>query len=313
MRKILLFITFHFSLLAGAQQTPAWNTDTSSGKFPGTVCGTYKSNPTSVFYIVDGVRYTAKKFSSISPEDIENLQVLKGEAAAKLYGPSAALVISITTKKKSGYIVVRDREDKKPLASASLVFNESSQVVNRIAEEDGRVHTKNITHGKMPVEVSCVGYKKKTVMLDISKNSVHEIELERDYNTLGEVVVVSYLSIRRCRIVLHCGGNLIADTLISTAAFTAPSATPTQNYLQVYPNPSKSNASIYLRLPSETGNSLRAELLNASGQIIKTITLPSSKAASFRFGLPQLTAGMYYVRVTDAGLGKSYVGNLVVE
>lgn len=280
---------------------PALNADTSSGKFRGTVCGTYEPNPNSVIYIVDSVRYTAKKFSRISPEDIENLQVLKGEAAAKLYGPSAALVISITTKRKSGYIVVRDGEDKEPLASASLVFNENYRKVPRIAGEDGRVDTKNMTHGKMQVEVSCIGYKTKTVLLDISKKSIHHVEMEKDHDTLEQVVVTTEGGRR-----VWCGWRISYERVMG------PPASPSSVYLKVFPNPAKSNSAIYLQLPSQE-NPSRAELLNVSGQLIKTINLQPSKTASHRFDLPQLSAGMYHVRVTDAGSGKSHVANLVVE
>lgn len=274
-----------------------------------------KTDPKSVIYIVDGVSYTANGLPEIKPEEIESIDVLKSDVVANLscsYVQDKEIIL-ITTKRKSGYIVVRDGEDKKPLASASLVFNECYQVVNRVAGEDGRVYTKGITADRMPVEVSCVGYKSKTVLLDITKNSVHEIELEKDYDTLEQVIIVSYEPIRCRRNVCtyRCGGVVI-DCMISTADTSSP-VKPTSNYLQVYPNPSRSNASIYLRLPSERGSRLQAELLNASGQLIKTVTLQSSKIQSQRFDLPQLSAGMYYVRITDVDLGKRYVGNLIVE
>lgn len=315
MRKILLFIILHLTVLAGAQETRV-KTDNSSGKTGAAVlleCGRQRSKPAPVIYIVDGVSYTANEFPEIYPEDIENIQVLKGETAAKLHGSAIDGVICITTKRKPGQIVVRDREDRKPLASASLVFNECYQEVNLVADEEGRVDTKGITPGRMPVEVSCVGYKKKTVLLDITKNSFHDIELERDYDTLQQVVVVGYHAIRCGRTIRGCGGVTIIDTIVSTVASTVLPAKPIQDYLQLYPNPSRSNTSIHLSLPSERGSRLQAELLNTSGQLIKTAVLPSGKAANARFDLPHLSSGIYYVRVTDVDLGKRYVGRVVVE
>lgn len=310
MRKILLFITLHLALLAGAQETPASKTNSSSAsksEAPLVIrCGSQMPEPNSILYIVDGFVYQLKGMAEISPEDIRKVDTITGKRALELYGSLAETVIYVTTNRKPGQIVVRDREDHKPLASASLVFNECYQVVNRAAGEDGRVDTKGITPGKTPVEVSCVGYKRKTLLLDITKNSIHEIELERDYDTLQQVVVAAYPITRCWRCYAMICSKLIACNTVP--ALSAPSV-----YLKVFPNPAKSNSAIYLQLPSTQNSFLRVELLNSSGQLIKISTLQAGKATNARFDLPQLSAGMYYIRVADTDLRKTYVGNMIVE
>jgi hypothetical protein len=329
MRKILLFTTLSFSLLAGAQETASSKKDTSSRKTgtavrnPHTGCSKGCCRPdgkkkepliANPNYLCFGSGSRPGEITRM-PEEVLKAKMLASSPSAKPSGSATEGVIFTPVRKEHGYIVVRDGEDKKPLASASLVFNECYQMIDRIAGEDGRVDTKGITTGRMPVEVSCIGYKKKTLLLDITENSVHEIELERDYDTLEQVIIVSPHTIRCGRTIRGCSGAIIDCIIISTTdtVSPAPPANPTRNHLQVYPNPSRSYASIYLRLPLETGSRLQAELLNSSGQLIKTSILQPGKATNARFDLPQLSSGMYYVRVTDADLGKRYVGNLVVE
>lgn len=308
MRKILLFITLCFSLLAGAQETAAPKTDASSGRHSAKVflrCGR-KPEPNSVLLIVDGLIYKQEKLKEINPDEILEIKVLKKAEAVALAGAWAEGVILLRTNRKPGQIVVRDREDRKPLASASLVFEQGARHTHLIADENGRVNTERITPERTEVKISCVGYKTQTVWLDINNKSFHEVVLERACDTLQEVVVTNYTHTRcgRCRI--SCGGVCIKteayDTLPQPAAL-----------LQLYPNPAKSASAVYLQTPSTKSNLLRAELLNASGQLVKTINIPSSKISTARFDLPLLSAGMYYVRLTDALLGKSYVGSLVVQ
>lgn len=313
MRKILLFITLCFSLLAGAQETTVSNTDASSGQHSAKVilrCGR-KPEPNSVLLIVDGILYKEDRLKEINPDEILEIKVLKGAEAAQLIGSSAEGIIIVTTNRKPGQIVVRDREDRKPLASASLVFKQCYRYTHLAADENGRVDTKRITPERTEIRISCVGYKTQTVLLDINKDSYHEVMLERAHDTLPEVVVTSYTYTRcgRCR--SSCGSVCIKkhiyDTLV-TPATVMPTA-----LFNLFPNPAKSASAVYLQIPSTPANFLRAELLNASGQLIKTFNIPSSKTATARLDLPPLSAGMYYVRLTDAAFGKSYAGSLVVQ
>lgn len=260
-----------------------------------------KPGPGNILYIIDGRVSTAVGMKQINPAEIVKIEMLK-DGKALSCNPKAPEVILVTTNRKKSQIVVRDREDRKPLASASLVFNEGY----RQAGEDGSIDTKGMATGKHTVTISCIGYKEKTFTLDITPNSIHDIELERDYDTLQPVVVVGYPQIRCGRCWVGCGGWCIKKKRIDT--LPAPSV-----YLKAFPNPAKSHSSIYLQLPSPNNNLLHAELLSPSGQLIKSISLQPGKTPNIRFDLPLLTAGMYYVRLTDMGLKKSYVANVVVE
>jgi len=89
-----------------AGQVPGVNVNTSSGR-PGATPDVMLRGPTSInasgrgqnpLYIVDGV-IIAGGLPEINPQDIENIEVVKGAAGASLYGARAANgVINITTR-----------------------------------------------------------------------------------------------------------------------------------------------------------------------------------------------------------------------
>jgi hypothetical protein len=61
--------------------------------------GSSKTSPSLIF--VDGEKKTKKEMDALSPDQIKSVEVLKGDAAIKAYGPDAKDgVIKITTKKK---------------------------------------------------------------------------------------------------------------------------------------------------------------------------------------------------------------------
>jgi TonB-dependent SusC/RagA subfamily outer membrane receptor len=61
--------------------------------------GGSKTSPSLIF--VDGEKKTKKEMDALSPDQIKSVEILKGEAAIKAYGPDAKDgVIKITTKKK---------------------------------------------------------------------------------------------------------------------------------------------------------------------------------------------------------------------
>jgi TonB-dependent SusC/RagA subfamily outer membrane receptor len=63
------------------------------------VKGGSKTSPSLIF--VDGEKKTKKEMDALSPDQIKSVEILKGEAAIKAYGPDAKDgVIKITTKKK---------------------------------------------------------------------------------------------------------------------------------------------------------------------------------------------------------------------
>jgi TonB-dependent SusC/RagA subfamily outer membrane receptor len=58
------------------------------------------SDGTSPLIIVDGKEVSNKKVEDINPDDVESMNVLKGESATELYGDKGKNgVIVITTKK----------------------------------------------------------------------------------------------------------------------------------------------------------------------------------------------------------------------
>ncbi len=87
-------------LLVGAcaqAPTPAPRSAASSS---GAACS--NARQASVVYLVDGKRVTCVAAMSVAASEIASVEVLKGDVAVLLYGPSAA----------SGVVVIRTRQER---------------------------------------------------------------------------------------------------------------------------------------------------------------------------------------------------------
>ena len=60
------------------------------------------TNHIEPLYVIDGKIISNEKFKKINPSDIENIEVIKGNQAAELYGQNGINgVLKITTKKRN--------------------------------------------------------------------------------------------------------------------------------------------------------------------------------------------------------------------
>ena len=64
------------------------------------VCGKTISNKTEPLYVVDGTLINSKQFSTVNPNDIDNIKILKGVEATALYGSQAVNGVVIMTTKR---------------------------------------------------------------------------------------------------------------------------------------------------------------------------------------------------------------------
>jgi TonB-dependent SusC/RagA subfamily outer membrane receptor len=72
-----------------------------NGKKSGITFSGSPSGSTPGLILIDGEKKTKKELDALSPDQIKSVEILKGEAAIKAYGPDAKDgVIKITTKKK---------------------------------------------------------------------------------------------------------------------------------------------------------------------------------------------------------------------
>jgi outer membrane receptor for ferrienterochelin and colicin len=72
-----------------------------AGKKSGITFSGSPSGSTPALILIDGEKKTKKELDALSPDQIKSVQVLKGDALIKEYGPEAKDgVIKITTKKK---------------------------------------------------------------------------------------------------------------------------------------------------------------------------------------------------------------------
>jgi hypothetical protein len=96
-------------------------------------------------------------------------------------------------------------------------------------------------------------------------------------------------------------GNISKYSAIRTVAGTEGS-----NTMMVYPNPSPGNATVSV---AQISGSLRVELLDNAGRVIKRVQNSSDNSVTFT----GLKTGIYLVRATDLATGESNVQKLIVE
>lgn len=276
-------------------------------------CGTGSVFNNQPLFVVDGIPYEAGEIKSINPADILEVTVLKDAYAAAIYGCRASNgVVLITTKRiHHRKIVVKDANNLLAVNNASIEARstKSDKSVFFTTDEFGILETDSLKSNDFMIKVSAVGYKAKEVSLKAIQQYKGEIELERDFEELEEIVIAgfqkiicrrtyTYQQVTKCAIKDCCIIGLSAKTQQENDlrnAFGNPKS------ISVYPNPIAASGIINISFPNVKPGLYQLRLLSATGQLFYSFQKQiSGKGEIEQIHLNEkIMPGMYIVQVTD--------------
>ena len=326
MRKAILFLSIacllNFNLTLSAQicglyrnlqlppDTPALN---SHPVIMLTRCASTANTEKQPLLLVDGEIRLLSDLGSLSPDDIESIDVLKKDAFPMRCGTGGPNnVILITTKRKAPEFLIRDKEDGRAIPSATVRYISGSDTMMFVSDEDGLVIPKTLKPGKnYRIEISSVGYKDLSIEMAGRSTGRQEILLERDIRSCTPVVVLGYGSIIRscggCYCIVRRRAALIGE---DSVMYRMQNNRP----LRVYPNPVSRGREFYIETGFSSSSSIRVTLISSGGYIISSAMYAINKGSS-RINIMADTrwgAGVYFIRMQDER-GEMILEKIVIQ
>lgn len=276
-------------------------------------CGTGSVSNNQPLFVVNGIPYEAGEIKSINPADILEVTVLKDAYAAAIYGCRASNgVVLITTKRiHHRKIVVKDANNLLAVSNASIEARsiKSDKSVFFTTDEFGKLETDSLKSNDYMIKVSAVGYKPKEVSLKTIQQYKGEIELEREFLELKEIVILgfqkiicrrtyTYQQVTKCSIKDCCIIGLSAKTHEENDlrnSFGNPKS------ISVYPNPVAASGTINISFPNVKPGLYQLCLLSSTGQLFYSFQKQiSSKGETEQIHLNErIVPGMYIVQIID--------------
>jgi hypothetical protein len=288
---LLLLVAFQMALLADGQDSVRLNCRT--GGLP------LKAD----LFVVDGVVQTLEDMEKFNPDNIASIDILKDAAKARTFScKPVANVVIITTKRRVPLIEITDSEDGHALASATIELKNNQRTTVITSDEQGKASIKEPAQGSYEMTVSMTGYQTRTFHLGLDRNSVYQVRLDKQYRSL-DTVIIKDVCIKRTRCFSYtCGGFRCTGRGIQIETVIKDTVDVTRSRAKVYPNPASANSPVTIQWPEGASDKVEATLLNASGQVMKSSTYQTGKTLTNRFDLPDIAAGLYFIRLKGNGI-----------
>jgi TonB-dependent SusC/RagA subfamily outer membrane receptor len=251
--------------------------------------------------VIDGVPLERYNLSSINPNDIESIDILKDAAASALYGCRAARgVIIITTKNaKLLRFIIKDFLDgnRIPGATVSFISADKKDTIMMAANDSGVVVADKLNPSvSYTMEVSSVGYKTQTYLYQYNySNKEKELLLEKNISTCSEVIISAMQCSRRIR--CYCGVICIKrqkqDVLENKSA----------SIVKIYPNLVQKGGVLNLQFNTYDGMNKNIRIVSIDGKNMLQQTLKANGRKSvFQVQTdPRWSAGIYFVQLYANG------------
>ncbi len=268
-------------------------------------CGATNFNGAPLL-IIDGVPADASQLKQLNPNDIIRIDILKGSSAAAIYGQCAANGIVIITTKRRKHLVIQDADSKSFLEGATVKIlpdKKNIEPIVLIADKNGEADLSSLKDKQeYTMEVSCIGYKTKTIRISKTENN-RPVELEKDFKRMGEVIVVTYSS--QCG---HSCGCICYTT--RQANYNDVQKSDAVNFA-VYPNPSAISGTVTVNLSRPMEGKI--SIVNAAGQTVQALNIADNNTLISGIKLNVVTAGIYFIRLTDAKTKKTFSQKLIIQ
>jgi TonB-dependent SusC/RagA subfamily outer membrane receptor len=248
--------------------------------------------------VIDGVLLERYNLSSINPNDIESIDILKDAAASAIYGCRAARgVIIITTKNaKLLRFIIKDFLDgnRIPGATVSFISVDKKDTIMMAANDSGVVVTDKL---KNPfgynMKVSATGYKPLSLSLkNTYSKKEQEVMLERDAKLCQEAIITVFDHCRRCR----CGCRVMSKRIYADAKVENVFKTETG---KVFPNPVQKGKAITIETRTQAEGSIEIKLTSLDGKFVLSQPQKTYKGLN-RFIIntdPRWSAGIYFIQL----------------
>jgi len=145
-----------------------------------------KDGVDKALYVIDGIKQKSSDLNKIDPNTIATVDILKGEAATRLYGDDAKNgVVLISTKKSDskGNLTWTEKTDSTIVKSTIVIKSKSSKDADPLYVVDGKV-MKNFDEASLdPEKISSISVLKNEIAIKKygakAKNGVIEITLKK--------------------------------------------------------------------------------------------------------------------------------------
>ena len=239
--------------------------------------------------VLDGELTTSRKFSSIDPNSIESISILKDASVTAIYGYRAMNGVILITSKKE--ILIKDLETGQAVPNASVKIILRDETLEVAADSNGIVALPMDKFQSIKtVAVSCVGYEPK-IQSSVNTNKLIVISLTKKVSKLGEVVVVNY-SATSCRLVCCCG----VICTVKNSPDSKLNFTQKENAMTIYPNPVKSNGRLRIISKQPYNN---YQIFSTAGVLMQEGMITISAGQPLSVSINHFAAGNYIIRFAN--------------
>lgn len=159
---------------------------------------------------------------------------------------------------------------------------------------------------KVTLVSSCVGFVPTEKHIDLTKDSFTDIVLMQNNQVNGEVVVTANTG-------RHVRGLVGTTSIISWGNSQEKVKKIKNNQICIYPNPIKTNSALNVELNQKETGTYSLQLFNISGQLLFTKETWIDNETILNLQLPSVSAGNYFLRMTNKKSGKSYTEKIIVQ
>jgi hypothetical protein len=260
-------------------------------------------------FVLDGQPVEAKEVSSLNSESIKSFSFLKSPEATVIYGcRNVKGVIIITLKKlKECRLLILDETDSLPISGATVSIKANRQSKTYLSNADGLFTIPAMSKGvENAYEITSIGYLPSTKSISFDSADQRKIiYLKRAFKKMDDVVITTASYGR----VIRCGGCGIR--VVRTHQHNLIQSPKAIFSFNVFPNPLlRSNTLTILTHQSIKGN---YQILSISGQILQTVRINANAETPVKANTNFLSAGTYFIRLTDEDSGKQLTEKFIVQ
>ena len=284
MRQLTTLSLLLFSLLASAQITLKKTAAGTNVRMR--CCASPSAN--HPLYVLDGTIIDSTAFSSINPNDIESIQVLKGSSATALYGLNANNgAILITTRKPAQRIITFIHNvSGRPLPGITLTRLGENQLVIT-SDAQGRASIPLTGDASQTWEAT----RDDLCRYSFRENEIPDsLKMEKRSGYMDTVVVTAYPHYRSVCYSFGCGLKCSVSHRYVQAEVPSGAQQPA-----VYPNPVRGGASVQIRLKEPFTGTIR--LLGSGGQLLRSTRIEDSNKGTLSYSMPATAAGIYHLQL----------------
>jgi TonB-dependent SusC/RagA subfamily outer membrane receptor len=268
---------------------------------------------------LDGVIVPIEYISTLIPDDIAAIDVLKYGSATAIFGSDGVNGAIIVTTKKTRHwqVTIKDSNDNKviPAATIEVKNKKTGKYEYMIANDSGFVLLDKQQFYNSVYSVSAIGFEKQNHAVKIGMNNMAtSLFLQRRIRICEEVIIKSLgLSQTICERG-HCKGSRIPSDIIYTQKDKTAGLQEPSNSIQVYPNPAAGGSIITIKIGNDITEPLAmARVLSTNGLALLTQKLSTQKAGTnIQVYLDtRWPAGIYFVQLLYAN-GKPAASERIV-